>query len=182
LVDYHCAPCHHDLSPWLDVSFLDCRDVTLVDFCIPDIAIGHIPDLYAGLTTQGWVVRPPLFLHNITTWLGRHIYIYIGTHYHVSRLCRHIWTLAGIRLICRPGRYSYMLARPNLGQPSQSQPLSSYLYSLLTLPGVIPPTITVALVVSPRFTFPCKWNLHHHNLTMVPPASLPRLSPLVDNH
>jgi hypothetical protein len=29
--------------------------------------------------------------------------------------------------------------------------------------------ITVSLVVNPRFTFPCKWNLHHHNLTMVPP-------------
>jgi hypothetical protein len=42
--------------------------------------------------------------------------------------------------------------------------------------------ITVALVVNPRFNFSCKWNLHHHNLTMVPPASHPRLSPLVDNY
>jgi hypothetical protein len=33
-----------------------------------------------------------------------------------------------------------MLARPNLGQPLQSQPLISSLSSLLTLPGVIPPT------------------------------------------
>jgi hypothetical protein len=91
--------------------------------------------------THGQVIRPPLFLHNITTWLGRHIYIYAGIHYLVSRICRHIWTLAGIWFICRPGRYSYMPARLNLGQPSQSQPLSSYLYSLLTLPGVIPPTM-----------------------------------------
>jgi hypothetical protein len=35
---------------------------------------------------------------------------------------------------------AYMPAWPNLGQPTQSQPLSSYLSSLLTLPGVIPPT------------------------------------------
>jgi hypothetical protein len=64
LVDHHCAPCHPDLPPCLDVSFLDCRDVTLVDLCVPDIAVGHILDLYAGPTTQGWVIRPPLFLHN----------------------------------------------------------------------------------------------------------------------
>jgi hypothetical protein len=40
--------------------------------------------------------------------------------------------------IFRPGQYSYIPARPNLGQSTQSQPLSSYLSSLLTLPGVIP--------------------------------------------
>jgi hypothetical protein len=140
LVNHHCAPCRHDLPPCLDVSLLDCRDVILVDFCVSDIVVGHILDLYAGPTTQGRVIRPPLFLHNITTRLGRHIYIYAGTLHHVSRLCRHTWTLAGIRLICQPGRYSYIPARPNLGQPAQSQPLSLCLSSLLTLPGVIPPT------------------------------------------
>jgi hypothetical protein len=93
--------------------------------------------------TQGRVIQPPLFLHNIPTWLGRHIYIYADTLHNISRLCRHSWTLGGIRLICRPGRYSYMPARPNLGQTLQSQPLSSYLSSLLTLPGVIPSTLWV---------------------------------------
>jgi hypothetical protein len=61
----------------------------LVDFCIPDIAVGRIPDLYARPTTQGWVIQPPLFLHNTPTWLGRHIYIYAGTLHNVSRQCRH---------------------------------------------------------------------------------------------
>jgi hypothetical protein len=48
----------------------------MVDLYIPDITVGHILDLCAGPTTQGRVIRPPLFLHNITTRLGRHIYIY----------------------------------------------------------------------------------------------------------
>jgi hypothetical protein len=143
LVDHHCAPCHHDLPPCLDVSSLDCRDVTLVDFCVPDIAVGHILDLYAGPMTQGRVIRPPLFLHNVTTRLSWLIYIYTGPLRHVSRLCRHIWTPAGIRHICRPSRYSYIPARPNLGQPTQIQPLSLCLSSLLTLLGVIPPTHSV---------------------------------------
>jgi hypothetical protein len=120
-------------SPWLQ----GCDP--LVDFCIPDIAVGHIPDLYAGPPTLGQVIRLALFLHNTPTGLGRHIYIYAGTLHNVFRLCRHSWILAGIRLICRPGRYSYMPARPNLGQQLQSQPLISYLSSLLTLPGVISP-------------------------------------------
>jgi hypothetical protein len=150
LVDHHCAPCHHDLPPCLDVSFLDCRDVTLVDFCVPDIATGHIPDLYAGPTTQGRVIWPPLFLHNITTRLGRHICIYAGTLHHVSRLCRHIRTLAGTRLIFWPGRYSYIPARPNPGQPTQSQPLFLCLSSLLTLPRVIPPTLVAEAVEVPQ--------------------------------
>jgi hypothetical protein len=118
LVNHHCAPCHHDLPPCLDVSFLDCRYVTLVDFYIPDIAIGHILDLCAGPMTQGRIIRPPLFLHNITTRLGRHIHIYAGTPHQVSRLCRYIGTQAGIRFICRSGRYSYIPARPNFGQPT----------------------------------------------------------------
>jgi hypothetical protein len=118
LLDHHCATCHHDLPLYLDVSSLDYRNVTLVDFCIPDIAVGHILDLCAGPMTQGRVIRSPLFLHNITTKLGRHIYIYTGTPFLVSRLCRYIWTPAGIRLICRSGRCSYIPARPNFGQPT----------------------------------------------------------------
>jgi hypothetical protein len=76
--------------------------------------------------------------------------MYADTLQHVSRLCRHIWTPAGIRLICRPGRYSYIPVRPNLGQPTQSQPLSLCLSSLLTLPGIIPPTVVPAGVPAVR--------------------------------
>jgi hypothetical protein len=63
----------------------------MVDFCIPDIAVGHILDLYAGRTTyEGRVIWPPLFLHNVSNKLGRHIFIYTGIPYQVSRLYRHI--------------------------------------------------------------------------------------------
>jgi hypothetical protein len=46
---------------------------------------------------------------------------------------------------------AYMPARPNLGQPLQSQPLSSYLSSLSTLPGVIPPTLIPEAIEVPQF-------------------------------
>jgi hypothetical protein len=54
-----------------------------------------------------------LLLHNISNKLGRHIYAYAGTPQQVSRLYRHIRTLAGIHLyagladalIFRPGLY-----------------------------------------------------------------------------
>jgi hypothetical protein len=45
----------------------------------------------------------------------------------------------------------YMPARPILGQPLQSQPLFSYLSSLLTLPRVIPPTLVPEAVEVPQF-------------------------------
>jgi hypothetical protein len=38
----------------------------------------------------------------------------------------------------------------NLGQPTQSQPLSLCLSSLLTLPGVIPPTLVPEAVEVPQ--------------------------------
>jgi hypothetical protein len=107
--------------------------------------------------TQGRVIRPPLFLHKIPTWLGRHIYIYAGTLqiYPGRTSIPKYWPGYGLYAglaetpICRPGRDSYMPARPNLGQPLQSQPLSLHLSSLLTLPGVIPPTLVPEVVEVP---------------------------------
>jgi hypothetical protein len=50
-----------------------------------------------------------------------------------------------------PGQYFYMPARPNPGQTWQSQSLISSPSSLLTLPGVIPPTLVPKAIEVPQF-------------------------------
>jgi hypothetical protein len=56
----------------------------------------------------------------------------------------------GYAFICRSSRYSYIPARPDFGQPTQSQSYSLYISSLLTLPGVIPPTLVPEAVKVPQ--------------------------------